>query len=715
MDPVFEQEQDHLSETYASLLAIEVKQREKLGKIEFDAGADKAAMAEELTLDMADFDSHLETLASIESLNRIIDSYNITHNTAEERLAKVELLLRQPYFAKVVLALEPDGIPREIYLGAAGMSDDSGHVFIVDWRSPVAETYYNQSSGPTSYNAHGRTIHADLQLRRQFDIERDQLRAYFDTTVAIEDPLLLKALSRSHSAHMKAITATIQKEQNQVIRHEDVPALLVRGIAGSGKTSVLLQRIAYLLYQQRGNLRPDQLHLISPSPVFSRYIAYVLPDMGETNPFTETWAELARGQGIPVRGKGEDETTIAMLDRIDEVCQDAQLLPEDCRSVCFKDEVLIPAGEVVRIVKRFANVKSSQRKCARVTEELHDRLDAKIARDAASDKVHAIINDMDLDEQCRRFGYPIDGSDEEALREAGQVYLSELYKPVYRQIEDACWISLRRLAQRLIGGRGLKPLERAYLKLVFAGTGNEEARYVMIDEVQDYTAAQLRLIVRCYPKAHFLLLGDPNQAIYKGTASFDEIKEVFERGCGQVAECALTTSYRSTPEITDLFARLMDEKERIEVSSVQREGQKPQIIPCADNNIYCETLIDVLNAAKEKPQGLTAIIAADDRSLRGLRAFLGEHTLLFDEKVLSVIDGRKKLPDHGLILLSLPMAKGLEFDRVIIPDADGDHYGDGPTDRCRLYTALSRATEAVTVLSSGALSPLLRDIKGSTK
>ncbi len=148
------------------------------------------------------------------------------------------------------------------------MTDEHKRPLIVDWRSPVAETYYNQEMGPTSYQVDGRTRTVNLLLRRQFDITRDTLNSYFDTTVAIEDSLLLGALKKHHSEKLAAITATIQREQNAVIRHEDVPVLLVSGIAGSGKTSVLLQRVAYLFYQERKTLSADQIFLFTPNDVF---------------------------------------------------------------------------------------------------------------------------------------------------------------------------------------------------------------------------------------------------------------------------------------------------------------------------------------------------------------------------------------------------------------------------------------------------------------
>ena len=229
----------------------------------------------------------------------------------------MEVLLREPYFAKIALQFKEGHPAKELYIGSAGISDENYRRLVVDWRSPVAEVYYNQTMGPTSYVADGRTIHVDLQLRRQFEIEEDRLITYFDSDVAIEDKLLLASLSRGRLAHMQAITATIQREQNAVVRHEDVPVLQVAGIAGSGKTSVLMQRIAYLFYQHRGALDPTQVFLISPNPVFGRYIDRVLPDLGERNPEILTWEEFLAPLLPAGRGVGESDVSLERLRAID--------------------------------------------------------------------------------------------------------------------------------------------------------------------------------------------------------------------------------------------------------------------------------------------------------------------------------------------------------------------------------------------------------------
>ena len=245
MDQVFQEEQAHLTQTYGKLLQIEQESAQALKARLDDAAGDRKSMMEELTWDFSG-DVNTETYVEIESVHKIIDAYNLAIDMDTERLEKALLLKRQPYFAKVSLRFKPGAPARDVYIGVAGMTDERGRHFIVDWRSPVAEVYYNQESGRTSYEANGRTIECELLTRRQFDIDHDVLNGCFDTTIAIEDQLLLQSLARQRSDKLQDITTTIQKEQNLVVRHKDVPALLVNGIAGSGKTSVLLQRIAYL-------------------------------------------------------------------------------------------------------------------------------------------------------------------------------------------------------------------------------------------------------------------------------------------------------------------------------------------------------------------------------------------------------------------------------------------------------------------------------------
>ena len=699
-DPVFREEQLHLSDTYAKLQEIGRELVRKMERTRAAAAADKRSMSEELAPNFATYADAMETYADFAAMNRVIDGYNLAQDADAERLANVELLLKQPYFAKVALQFKPGQKPKELYIGTAGIADEAYRRLVVDWRSPVAEVYYNQDTGPTSYVADGRTIDVDLKLRRQFDIDEDRLNAYFDTTVVIQDSLLLASLSKRRTAQMQAITATIQKEQNQVVRHEDVPVLLVSGIAGSGKTSVLLQRIAYLFYQMRGSLDAREVFLITPNPVFRDYIAGVLPDLGERNPESLTWNEFARGLLPLDRGVGEANADLSTLARIDAAVRDFEFDAFDFRDIRVRDVRLVSADSVRKLSDKLRRIPAGPHRVTLMREELHARLEARLAQMAGADETLDALSALSLDEQLRIFHEAIAPADEQEERALALRYLRDRYADAFAAVDNDDWLRIDRVGMRLLNADGLSPLEWLYLKMALTGLGNPNAKYVMIDEVQDYTAAQLAVLARYFRRAHFLLLGDPNQAIAPGTATFDEVRAVFEAARGPVEECRLMTSYRSTPEITELFASLLGEDERTNISAVQRADEPPAIVSCPDETSYAAALREAVAAARDD-EGLSAVIAPWKHEAKRLQKLLGD-----DAPPLA--DDTASLPAQGVVLITLKLAKGLEFDRVIVPDASERVFpADDPLSRRRLYTTLSRATRSLVVLAHGELTPLL--------
>ena len=700
MDAVFEEEQAHLTETHAKLRAIETQVRAQLEADLAEALADKEDLFDEMTRDFS-ADIQLETLAELEAMNRIIEGYNLSADINEEKLRRVQLLLRAPYFAKVQLQFPHADQPKDIYIGAAGMTDEKRRHFIVDWRSPVAEVYYNQSNGRTTYVANGRTIEVDLKLRRQFDLRGDKLNACFDTTVAIEDPLLLASLSKRRNARLEAITTTIQKEQNQVIRHEDVPVLLVHGIAGSGKTSVLLQRIAYLFYTERDNLRPDDVFLMTPNPVFEHYIDGVLPDMGERNPQILTWDGLMERLGLAGRGvsKAADLDT---LHRIDERIAGIELDPNDFCDVRADDERIISASSARTSLEKFAHLPLGPHRCTLAVEDMKEKLEQRIMRLSKDPDEQNRLLELTTEEQIRIFGQQILPIGDDELPERTRQWLEFRYSNVEDAIENGAWLRLDRIGRRLLGKETLDAVEWLYLKLALVGGGERHARYVMVDEVQDYTLTQLAVLARFFANAHFLLLGDENQAVREGTATFAQAHELFERmrGEGSVSECALMISYRSSPEITDLFCKLLPPDQRIEASSVQRPGTDPEIIECTNDEDYVAALRAAVEAASADGC-LTALIANSRTRAKQLAKLL-------DGAPLQKVTENGELPASGVVLLDVKLAKGLEFDHVIVPDVHDGAFPDEPVRRHRLYTAISRATERATLISNGPLTKLLK-------
>ncbi len=698
-DPVFVEEQNHLSRTHAALKDLEAALLAKIAKTHAAVAADKEAMAGEFGVNLETDDDASETYADIAAANRIIDMYNLTEDINVRRLADARLLLTQPYFAKVVLQFKEGESPKEIYIGAAGASDEHYRRLVVDWRSPVAETYYNQDLGPTSYHANGRQIRVDMQLRRQFDIEGATLNAYFDTDVAIQDSLLLASLSRQRDGHMQAITATIQKEQNLVVRHEDVPVLLVSGIAGSGKTSVLLQRIAYLFYRRRDDLDPREVVLVTPNPVFRRYIDTVLPDMGEQNPRTITWNEFA-AQCLPKGLGGSLDVPLDDLLELERRIDEVKLEPRDFKDIESDGVVLISAAQVARVAALFPRVPAGPRLAALMREELEERLTARIKQLAATEATQAEILDLPTATQVQIFGEPIAPQTDTEARALALTYLMQRHADAFAAVQADEWLRIDRIGMRLTGATSLTPVSWLFLKMALTNMGEPSVKYVMVDEVQDYTCAQLAVLARYFRRAHFLLLGDENQAIKERTASFAEVRATFEALRGPVDECRLMTSYRSAPAITALFTRLMPPDDRVHVRSIQRDDKSPKILACPHEKAWRAAVCEAVDEARGR-EDLTAIIAPWKQEAAKLVELLNG--------AVPLVDGAHAIPETGAFVITLPLAKGLEFDHVIIPDASARVYNGSDLARRRLYTAVSRATRQVTILANGPLTPLLSE------
>ena len=704
---IFEQEQIHLTQTYEKLQSMREELEKDISDLNEKAVEEKADILTNIRYDTADDEVKTESYGEIETWNRYIDTYNIKSHTMTQKLTNIRMLLESPYFARVQLRFDPSEEPEDYYIGRSAVSENGYDQLIVDWRSPVAETYYNQENGQTSYEVDGRRISVELLLRRQFDLDHDVLKAYFDTQLAIEDPMLIASLSRQHSDKMQAITVTIQKEQNAVIRYPDVPVLLVNGIAGSGKTSVLLQRIAYLFYHQRKTLKPENVYLITLNPVFRQYIDNVLPDMGERNPNTLTWTEFLQMVHDPIPDPGL-ETRAESLERIDAELGGFLFEPEDLIAVDQKGKPVLSAERILEVLNRNAGrlpvgvrliqvtVDELLEEAKRVLHSKKKRRDSsEDAEDSFGEDAKESAKDQEDQEEDTEAQEPMDAKEENRMQSS--------YGGAFKMIRECGWLNIQHIGQRLLGRKKLTSIEWFYLKMALTGECDRTARYVCIDEVQDYTRAQLMTFARYFVNARFMLLGDEFQSIREGNAAFSEIHELFQGQNKKTVELSLQTSYRSSPEITSLFAGLLPQDRRLLAQSVQRPGTKPERIAAADEADWDVKLSEAVRKSAAEP-GITAVVCADRKSLERTKTALYR---IMGKKAPSVIGSREAIPASGVILISLAYAKGLEFDHVILPDVDAVTYPDNELSRHRLYTAISRATQAITMVHTGEESPLL--------
>ena len=703
---IFEEEQAHLTQTHGKLRAMKEELEERINTISEKAAKEKQDIRSNLSLNFDSDTDSMETYIEFEAMSHSITQYNIEQDAATEKLGRVKRLLKAPYFARVKLQFDPTEEPEDYYIGSAGVSENAYEHLVIDWRSPIAETYYNQENGKTFYTVNGNRVDVDLQLRRQYNLEEDRLFSFFDTQVAIEDPMLLQSLASSRTDKMKAITATIQKEQNAVIRCADVPVLLVNGIAGSGKTSVLLQRIAYLFYRQRENLRPDQVYLLTINPVFRQYIDQVLPDLGEENPRTITWRDFVHIANAPDKGPYEPAKE-ADLVKIECALRSLRLEEEDFRPVMQKGRCVLSRREIKKAAEGLTRIETGVRLMNILADRLTEIARDKIRRMERDDKRNydvemaagtepetegssqaasaAAFNSMD----------PYAETDEPGFREQNRI--RNQYGGAFSAIGHFAFLDIERIGCRILGRKKLTSAEWIWLKILLTGMGDKNVRYVMIDEVQDYTAAQLMVLRRYFGSAKFMMLGDEFQAIRQGTASFGKIRELF----GQVEEFPLLTSYRSSPEITEIFTGLLPREKRIRTASVQRPGTAPVRMACASTEDYLLRLKSLINAAKQD-KGLTAVICGNRRSLERIVELLGEDAP-------PVIRRNQALPAGGVFLITPELVKGLEFDGVILPDADPQMYPEDNLSRHRLYTAVSRAIRRLSILAEGELTGLLEN------
>ena len=243
---------------------------------------------------------------------------------------------------------------------------------------------------------------------------------------------------------MKAITATIQKEQNQVIRHEDVPVLLVNGIAGSGKTSVLMQRIAYLFYQQRESLRPEDVFLITPNPVFSRYIENVLPDLGESNPETMTFNEFMATIMPADRSRGRADISLESLQRIDDAVAGLVFDPNDFKDIVCEGTQLLSAGQIRQVADKFKRIPAGPHLVTLMREELHKRLSSRLKQMATTERAQNEMLQLSIQEQVRIFHETIEPQNENEARELALIYLNDRYARAFDIVERDEWLRIDR-------------------------------------------------------------------------------------------------------------------------------------------------------------------------------------------------------------------------------------------------------------------------------
>lgn len=711
------------------------------------------------SINTAEVDDAMETNAEIQQQRNIVARVTETENIMAKTVTTLKLLRTSPYFGRVDII--EDNWPETLYIGLASLQDETGDFLIYDWRAPISGIYYNGTLGKVSYPTPSGEQTVDLQKKRQFVIHDGQITSMFDTNETVGDEMLQYALGQQNDDVMRNIVATIQQEQNQIIRDTTSDLLVVQGVAGSGKTSAILQRIAFLLFHSREELNSDQIVLFSPNRLFSSYIADVLPSLGERNMRQVTLAEFfsARLQGLTVqtlfdryeqeqhfighasysvRQELESEQIVSVID--DYI---AQLSTNDIHfvDIYYEDKIFsgaqefqtylatIPTSYTIRerisqLQKHFMQVLTDR------IESLQDADWVLTELDNLTDQEYQnLIGDDDLEETL------VSENEDTVISLVAKRYLTKqwqviddalynnFYLDIYQQYrsflqyvteqkideQSEWWQAKQRrfdlqLEYHRIDLEDAAPL--LFLRDRLTGGGiNQAMSYVFIDEMQDYAMAQLLYLKHAFPKAKFTVLGDSEQALFRQVETPQTLLNKYAQGfdAQKPALIKLNRAYRSTHEIMNFAKALLPDGN--DIMTFTRHGEKPIL-----RQAYPDTSVAVLNDEVAKLRQSFQTVAILTKTAEQAELVL-EALRRYPEKV-QLLHAMDRTRTANILVMPIYLAKGLEFDAVIGYDVSQNNY---PDDKAigLLYTLASRAMHALHLVTVGPVSPLIIQVQNT--
>ena len=744
-------EQKHLDRILKMIRAKKSELSSSIKSAEGEAQDLNSHFFDDVKLDYDGYSTSMETALSIHQQQQLLDERQNAWQHAAKQLSTVQKLEQRPYFARVDFK-ENKEKPETIYIGLGSFADKNNHFLIYDWRAPISSIYYDGKIGKVSYMSPEGEITVDMTKKRQFMIKDGKIVNMFDTNESIGDQMLLEVLGEKSGTQMKSIVTTIQREQNKIIRNTSADLLFVQGAAGSGKTSAILQRIAYLLYRYRGNLTSSDVIMFSPNQLFNDYIKNVLPEMGEQNMVQMTyWQFVARRlPGMTVENlfdQFEDSAADSAISQFKDSTNFFNLLHHyakhlNNRGVIFKNiyfrnkkKPFFTKEKISELYYSFNSNYNLSNRIDATREELIKSLNRKINGETKKAWVSDAIQNLSQEQLNALYDRPDQEFESEEKEEkflSRKIVVKALEK-VFQQIRRNNFINMR--AQYLSFLRAVpkmtdlakwqiseKDWEKhvedvkqsfmkhyihmndvsAYLYLYDLITGRHvdyEMRYAFIDEIQDYTPFQLCYLKYNFPRAKFTMLGDLNQAIFTKDESRSLLKQIsglFDPEKTDVVQ--LTKSYRSTKQLTEFTKQILRQGEKIE--SFNRQGPKPVLWGRSNNTAAMQVLEQILSE-NDQTKLTTAIITKDLASAKIVAQQLKEDRV----KATLIATANQRLVDGTLVIPSY-LAKGLEFDAVIMWAASKENYHRADETQL-VYTITSRAMYKLDIIYANEKSPLL--------
>lgn len=686
----------------------------------------------------------LDQLSDFMSFMDIMKNQKRSHEFTQKLEEKYERMLESPYFGRIDFVEDNESCTQKCYIGLSNLVDEDYDFLVYDWRAPISSMFYDYETGQASYECPEGTISGEITGKRQYKINNGKIEYMFDSNLSIDDEMLQELLSKNADDKMKGIVTTIQREQNQVIRNENYKNLIVQGSAGSGKTSVALHRIAYLLYKHRDKVTPQNIIIFSPNNVFNDYISNVLPQLGEDNMYQTTFKDYMHKE---LGHEFKKESPSEMMEYI--LSSNEKLTYQDrIKNIKFKTSV-----EFVEILKQYISyVETVDRSFKDIvvrgkliisSEDIktlffndYSNLPIKRRLEKIKSRIIFLIEPYEqswIDEIYEELFKSGDFIQKEEIIEKSTLIVKENLRDVYDSIYKMTEFNLIEIYKDLfknlntflneinveyddnfinhiktytidnLNAKILNYEDQVALLYLKGALGDipttSQIKYVIIDEAQDYTPLQYEIFYQLFKSANMTILGDINQSInpFMNVGNYNNIYNISQN---DTCIINLTKGYRSTMEITNFSRNLLSEN--IDDECVERHGDEPTIVSFSDKLSMNEKLVEDIKSYSKKSFKSIGIITKTARETKVLYNFLKENNI-----DVSSIEKDDDYYTNGVTVIPSYLAKGLEFDVVFIYDASNKNY-NSEDERLLLYTCCTRALHVLNVYHLGEITDLLK-------
>lgn len=662
---------------------------------------------------------------------------------AATKIRRLELSENSPYFGRIDFLADETNNLAKIYIGKTNISGDDGKQVVTDWRAPICSLYYDSDLGRVSYDAPIGKVTGDLKLKRQIIIKNGKLTEVLDTNIVSEDELLFPYLNVNADNKMKTIIASVQKEQNQIIRKPFSNNIIVQGVAGSGKTSVALHRIAYLIYNLQDKIKANQFMILGPNKFFLEYISYILPEL-DTEPVNqETYFELVKdmlGEKLVFVDENESfflkNSNPLLFKKIQNFkssleCKNALdiFMREYVSNDIVLEGIMMDGEEVYSrdaVYKAlFSNVNqypNFEYACKYFVENFKNNME-RIYNNLNQKYRKVYTSGLSKDDPVRK--QAVEKSEELAkmIKKDGIKLIKDYFKKIHvstlniyklfienldkytnslteDEMINLKEISLQAIKQKKVCFSDLPSL--LYINNILCNK-MVDYKHIVIDEAQDYGIFHFYALKKLYPNCTFSIYGDLAQSIYSYRSVNDwesVINNVFSGECEMLN---LNKSYRTTSEITYNANKILNQIHLNTATPVIRHGS---------DIVFSKNAKDInykINRIKEfigKGYKTIAIICKTEKeSLNVYKDLLNNNI-----NAVHIAEGETEY-NGQIIVLTSSLSKGLEFDAVIINDASNNVYSvDSKPDMHLLYVASTRALHELEILYDKQLCPVFGDV-----